>query len=272
PMVSIKDGPSGTVPLLCVPGAGATAISFLDLAGGLEQLGPIEGLQPRGLDGALVPHSTVPAAARAYLRCIEQKYPTGPVHLLGHSFGGWVVFELAQMLRAAGRPVASLTILDSEAPGSNGLLGREYSRTEAMMELVDLYEQAAQCSLEIAPNQMDALGPLDQLELLSERLRRAGLLPRRSRSSDLIGMVRTFEVALRIGYRPAESYPDPVGLALAPDPKKDQQANELEFESRIAGWRRWAPNLTVWRSPGNHMTQLRQPHVTALTGWLLSML
>ena len=43
--------------------------------------------------------------------------------------------------------MASLTILDSDAPDGDGRLGREYSRTEAMMELVELYEQSAHRSL-----------------------------------------------------------------------------------------------------------------------------
>ena len=85
-------------------------------------------------------------------------------------------------------------------------------------------------------------------------------------------MVRTFETALRTRYRPQNVYPDPVRLVLAHDPKKDQLANEKSFEITIAGWRRWAPNLTVWHSPGNHMTLLHQPHVTALSDWLSSIL
>jgi thioesterase domain-containing protein len=137
---------------------------------------------------------------------------------------------------------------------------------------VGLYEQAAQCSLGICADQIDALDPLGQLNLLSARLAQVGLTSRQSRAADLIGMVRAFETALRTGYRPNSVYTCPVYLALAHDPKKDQQANEIGFEKRVAGWRRWAPSLAVWRSPGNHMTMLRRPHVSALSDWLLSIL
>ena len=98
PILSIRDGQRGATPVLCVPGAGDTAISFLDLADNLGTLGPIEALQPRGLDGTLVPHATVHAAARLYLQCIEQKYRRQSVHFVGHSFGGWIAFEMAQLL------------------------------------------------------------------------------------------------------------------------------------------------------------------------------
>jgi thioesterase domain-containing protein len=133
-----------------------------------------------------------------------------------------------------------------------------------------LYEQAAQRSLEIRPDQIEALDPLSQLDLLSERLAQAGLMPQRSRSADLLGMVRTFEAGLRTHYCPRNIYPDPVRLVLASDPKNGREANEKSFESRGAGWRRWAPNLTIWHSPGNHMTLLRQPHVAVLSEWLTS--
>src|SRR5262249_23162075 len=119
PMWSIRSAQYGAAPVVCIPGAGNTASSFLDLASTLGGLRPIEGLQPRGLGGVVVPHTTGPAAARAYLQAVQQKYPDGPVHLLGHSFGGWIAFEMAQLLRGAGRSVASLTILDSEVPYSD---------------------------------------------------------------------------------------------------------------------------------------------------------
>ncbi len=194
------------------------------------------------------------------------------MRLLGHSYGGWIAFEMAQQLRDAGRAVASLIILESDPPESDEAVVREHWRTEALMELIALYEEIAQRPLEICAEQIEALDPLGQLELLSERLAQVGLLPRKTQAVDLIGTVRTFETALRTRYRPENVYPYPVWLALANDPEKDQQANEEDFERRAAGWRHWAPDLKVWRSPGSHVTMLRKPHVAALSDWLLSML
>jgi thioesterase domain-containing protein len=61
-------------------------------------------------------------------------------------------------------------------------------------------------------------------------------------------------------------------MAMASEPKNDQQSKDGDFESRVAGWRRWAPELKVWQSPGTHMTMLGKPHVAALADWLSSML
>jgi thioesterase domain-containing protein len=194
------------------------------------------------------------------------------VHLVGHSFGGWIVFELAHLMRESGQLAASLTLLDSEAPESHGALGREYSRTEAIMALVDLFEQAAERSLGIAADRIEALDPVEQLNLLSRRLAQAGLMPRRLQALDLVGMVRTFETSLRTRHRPRQVYRGQVSLVFSSDPKKDQAANEQSFESTTAGWKRWAPNLAVWHGPGNHMTMLRQPQAAELSKWLRSRL
>jgi thioesterase domain-containing protein len=129
-LVTIQVGQGVMYPVFCVPGAGANITDFIHVAPALGGQWPIHGLQPRGLNNGRVPHSTVPAAARAYLRVIDETYPEGPLHLLGHSFGGWVVFEMALRLRAAGRKVASVTLIDAEAPEGDSILGREYDRAE----------------------------------------------------------------------------------------------------------------------------------------------
>lgn len=103
-------------PLFCVPGAGTSVTSFVELTGCVDPSWPVHGLQPRGMDGSAVPHTTVAAAGEDDPRAVNQACPEGPVYLLGHSLGGWVAFEMALRLREAGRPVASLTILGSDVP------------------------------------------------------------------------------------------------------------------------------------------------------------
>ena len=129
--------------------------SFIDLATALGRSWQVQALQPRGLDGLGVPYSTVPAAARACLNALKRRHPGTPINLLGHSFGGWVALEMALQLHASGCAVNSLTIIDSKVPG--GAQPREYNRAEALMEMVRLFELAAERKLNIALSDLEAL-------------------------------------------------------------------------------------------------------------------
>ncbi len=214
-LVPVQNGDRGTPPVICIPGAGGNAASFAGLAAALGEEWAVYGGQPRGLDGVDVPHSTVPAAARAYLAALEESCPDGPVHLLGHSFGGWIAFEMARRLRACGREVASLTLIDSESPGGTRAAWREFTRTEALMKLVELLELAAERPFGIKLEDLAEREAAPQLELLHAHLVLAGLMPRRSSPDALTGTLRTFEAALRIGYEPGSgvSCPGAPGVA-----------------------------------------------------------
>ncbi|WP_275044057.1 alpha/beta fold hydrolase, partial [Pseudomonas asplenii] len=94
PLLTIQQGRAGRPPIFCVPGAGDSVTGFIGLTDALGPDWPVIGLQPRGLDGESVPHSCVESAAQLYLQALEQACPEGPLHLVGHSFGGWVAFEM----------------------------------------------------------------------------------------------------------------------------------------------------------------------------------
>jgi len=267
PHVILQVGKRSNTPVFCIPGAGGNVTGFIELANAMGSECPIHGLQPRGVEGALTPHSTIEAAAAMYLKAINTIQPDGRAHLIGHSFGGWIAFEIATQMRASGRSVASLTIIDSEAPGGNGLLGRAYTSTEALMELIEVMELAAEKSLGVHRAEFESQNTEGQLRLLHEGMLRVGLMPRRSTPDALLGPIRTFGAALRTGYRPRRPFPDPVRLALARDPRLDDQVNRREHQATLERWRLWAPNITCWHGPGNHFSILKPPQVQVLVDW-----
>ncbi|WP_420127865.1 non-ribosomal peptide synthase/polyketide synthase [Longimicrobium sp.] len=268
PVVMLQDGAAGAAPLFCVPGAGSGVTSFVDLMLALDPSVPVYGLQPRGLDGEAPPHASVQAAAEHYLRALAEACPAGPVHLLGHSFGGWVALEVALRLHQAGRTVASLTILDSEVPNDSEAVVREYGGAEAFLELVTVLELATEQSLGIGPAEVASRDQAGWLRLLHGKMVGLGLLGARTTPEVLTGSFRTFARCLRTAYRPLGIYPGPLRLVLVDDPAKDEAANRAMFAQAERGWREWAPGLVFSVGAGNHVTALKPPHVAALAGLL----
>jgi len=267
PVLTIQSGHAGHAPIFCVPGAGDSVTGFIHLTEALGPEWPIFGLQPRGLDGSGVPHSQVEAAARCYLQAVEQLYPQGPVHLIGHSFGGWVAHAMAAQLQATGREVASLTLIDSEAPGGNGTAGKPYTTTAALERLIETLQLSSGKSLGIDPLAFAEADNTTQMRLLHEGMVRAGVLSARSSAQAMHGPVRTFATALRTVYQPQLAYSGAVRLALVDDPTLDAWGNQREQATMVEGWQRQVTDLVVWYGPGNHFTILKAPNVFSLAAW-----
>ncbi|HET8657754.1 MAG TPA: amino acid adenylation domain-containing protein [Micromonosporaceae bacterium] len=264
---TLQVGRAGERPLICFPGAGATVVSFQRLIGALGPTTPIYGLQPRGLQGRQLPHVTVEAAAEAYLREIRHLTSAGPVHLLGHSYGGWLAFEAALRLRADGHAVASVTLLDSDAPATNDAIV-ELGDVDALMQLVDILEETADRPLRITADLLEPLSDAHRRRLLHGRLVEAGLVPSRSTPDVLAGSIRTFTRCVRTVYAPREAYPGRVNLVLVDDRHLDGPANLARHQEILRGWRPHAAKLDYWHGPGTHMSVLGDGHVEVLADHL----
>jgi thioesterase domain-containing protein len=255
-------------PLFCVPGAGASATCFVDLTSCRDVGWAIHGLQPQGMDGLLVPHSTVQAAAETYLHAVQELHPRGAVHLLGHSFGGWVAFEMAQKLRDTGRGIGSLTIVDSDIPDDKDSAIKEYTPSEITLEWVAILGQKLGRSLGITIGDLELLDERGVRELLHKRLVVAGLMQPKSKPDILRGPLRIFATALRTNYTPGSVFDGPARFVLVDDRKLDFAGNRQRQAEMVAGWRAWIPNLVSSHAPGNHMTVLDSPNVDVLADLL----
>ncbi|MEU2774264.1 amino acid adenylation domain-containing protein [Streptomyces sp. NPDC007162] len=106
--------PTGSLPpVFCVHSGVGFSLPYLPLARHVGAEHPIYGIQaPCVVDFAPLPGS-VEEIAGDYIRMIKEVRPEGPYHLLGWSFGGTVVYEMAVQLRSAGEEVGVLTVLDA---------------------------------------------------------------------------------------------------------------------------------------------------------------
>ncbi len=99
-------------PFFCVhPGAGLSWC-YRPLTRFVPDDIPLYGLQAAGLQGG-EPARDVREMAADYVRRIREVQPSGPYHLLGFSFGGIPVHEIAVQLQDAGETVAALVIMDA---------------------------------------------------------------------------------------------------------------------------------------------------------------
>jgi thioesterase domain-containing protein len=105
PVEALKEGTG--VPLCCIHDVSGLSWSYRALGYYLDC--PIIGINPQ--DGEAEPAS-IRSMAASYADRLQAVYPAGPYNLLGWSFGGVVVHELAIELRRRGCEVQRLVLLD----------------------------------------------------------------------------------------------------------------------------------------------------------------
>ncbi|HEY3740745.1 MAG TPA: amino acid adenylation domain-containing protein [Bryobacteraceae bacterium] len=107
--------PAGTrPPFFFVHPIGGNVLNFSGFCGHFGSDQPIYGLQARGLDNEVAPHTSVEEMAADYIENIRSVQPEGPYYIGGFSAGGVVAFEMARQLREVAQPVGILALLDTE--------------------------------------------------------------------------------------------------------------------------------------------------------------
>jgi thioesterase domain-containing protein/acyl carrier protein len=169
PLVAIQ--PVGSrPPLYCVHPLGGNVICYADLARLLPSDQPLFGLQAPGIEEGQQPHANLSDMAAAYVRTMRAHQPSGPYALAGYSFGGYVVYEMAQQLTAAGETVALVALLDTPAPS---VIRQELLDTDSAELLSSLFP-----ILELSVPELRAVGSEDdQLALVMDRAQQANLVP-----------------------------------------------------------------------------------------------
>jgi pimeloyl-ACP methyl ester carboxylesterase len=116
--------PGGTrTPLFGICGIYGHALRLLLLGTALGPDRPFYGLQPPGMDWEKIGCGTIEEMAGHYLEQIRRIQPVGPYQLIGTSFGGVVVFEIALQLQRAGETVGLLAMVDTFQPNRIGAKG-----------------------------------------------------------------------------------------------------------------------------------------------------
>jgi amino acid adenylation domain-containing protein len=254
---------SGTekgIPLFCVPGTPAPSNCFVDLASSFGERQPVYGFQSRGFNEGDVPHTSIEAEARFYLKGLEAVCASGPVHLLGHARGGQVAFEMALLLQSAGRDVLSLTLLDAPPPDKNSRDVHESTPTQVVGSLLKFIEKSVGRAV-ITLAELERQSAAMQRKILLELLAESGVLPAGAANGDLYRVLQSMGAALRTGYVSHRSFSGTLHLIEAAESAGAENQDDPRARS---GWERWASSVVLHRSPRSSIAMLRPPHVKYL--------
>jgi thioesterase domain-containing protein len=216
---------------------------------------PVYALQARGLDGQQAPFLHVEEMAAHYIREMRALQPEGPYNLLGASFGGLVIFEMAHQLLAQGQQVSLLAMLNTNCPIYP--LGRKVG-----FHLVHIKEHGpkfyAGAIWQTLKRKMGR--PTISVEVKATPDPELARLIADRRNGDE-ALVRTVLAILDAekDYAPrGKIYPGKIVLFYAEDAESDEEDNRLGWEKLARG------GLEVHRVPGTHVSIREEPHVALL--------
>ena len=242
-------------PLFCIHAAGANVLIYRPLARHLGEDQPVYALQAQGLDGQSPPLRRVEDMAAHYIREMRSVQPDGPYYLLGASFGGLVIFEMAHQLLAEGQKVALVAMLNTNCPVLTVTQRIRCHIGHLQESGVWTYGKGVAKALQRriwrpAVSSDKTASPDPQI---------ANLLEARTDLDE--ALVRTLRAIIHAeeNYVPTgKIFPGRITLFWAMNSIKD-------FEDNRLGWRRLAAGgLEVHEIPGNHTTIREEPNVRVL--------
>jgi amino acid adenylation domain-containing protein len=250
-------------PFFCVPGVGGNVLNLYDLARQMDQ--PFYALQAVGLDGETPPYTTVEAMAAHYINLILPLQ--GPYLLGGHSFGGLVIFEMAQQLKEAGHDVAQLMIFDLSAPTPRAS-SEEATWDDAkwLLSLAELISELTGQYVDLSYEVLLPLDPQEQLIRFKQVLEQSDIMPARFDLKQLRGLLQVLKTNSLMDYVPRDVISTPITLFRALDSlSSSEETDEQEELQSTLGWNELTDGpVTVILVPGNHFTMMAQPHVQVL--------
>jgi amino acid adenylation domain-containing protein len=270
-LVPIRPG-QGAAPFFCVPGAGGNVVYFAGLARHVGR--PFYGLQALGLDGRTSPQTSIEDVAATYVAALQEVQSQGPYWIGGHSFGGWVAYEMAQQLQRQGQSVALLVIFDTPAPPRHQPLDVPPKDDAAWLsEITAVIGSLFGKPMAVAAERLQGLSYDDQLAVVYQTVKQAEVLPPDTDLRLLRGLVdvyRAHVVAMTRYIAPVTVLPTPIRLVRAadPDPLTGHTAGGAAADADL-GWGAFAagPVDTVV-APGDHRTMLNAPQVEAVARYL----
>jgi amino acid adenylation domain-containing protein len=261
PLVQIKSSGSKR-PFFCIPGSGGNPVYLSDLAYQLDLDRPFYGLQARGLEGDLEPHTNVEDIAKCYIRAIQSIQESGPYVIGGHSFGGQIALEVALQFQKIGQEVGLLVMLDAGAPIDIEIENADEDDVFWLRQLGLAINELYEAQLNMSDEVLRCLNTEARFQYFQQQLVIADLPIAGYKINQLKGLLNVFKVQNQIIYQPSDMFKGQIVLF---------QSTEIEDEFSINAdnlsedWSRFSTKgIIKYDTPGNHYSMITEPHVQVL--------
>jgi thioesterase domain-containing protein len=237
-----------------VPGVGGRCEEFRNLAKSFGQECTAYGLQMMGSYRAETPLHNIEAIAEKNIGWIREVQPEGPYHLVGHSFGVHVVYEMVRQLEREGLDVSFAALLD-ECANLKTMFREGDNEVDFVMQLTSDYYRSFHIITEPNPEWglelRSALSGMPMKKMVAHI--DAFMKQRIARKTRLIDLVSRL-INLRI-YNALMSY-FPKGAIMADLILFKAAAEVWDDIDHCLGWSQHAGNTIVVEVPGNHISML----------------
>jgi len=254
-------------PLFCVHPVGGNVLRYRDLARHLGIDQPFYGLEAPGLADDRNHYVLIESLAAYYIEHIRKIQPEGPYLLGGHSFGGFVAFEMSQQLQRQGERVGLLALIDTPAPS---FVNKSIDDATLFAGRVREIGRELGLDLTITREEIEHLERQEQIDYLIEYMKGKGLL---SEDMDEQWIGRYLE-GLRARERAVLVYkPDYCegritlfrASEIEPEVIKLHEEQGLDLDDPSLGWGQIASEtVEVHYVPGFHETIMFEPNVQTL--------
>jgi len=251
-LVPIK--PQGSKPpVYLVHAAGSHVSTYYALAKRLDIDQPVYGLQAKGLNGIDEPITSLKEMAAHYISEIIKHNPSGPYYIGGHSFGGYVAFEMAKQLKEMGKDVAKVIMFDIDVYQSE----TELTKWQKIKRKLDLQWQKKYMDVKLLFN-----APKTFVARKKSSLKRK-LLKLQDNNDILTERQRTIERIRKINHHAMDNYlisPYDGDIYLV----RAQISDFYVREKKFYGWRPYVNNLHIVEMEGDHNSMFEEPLVQKL--------
>ncbi|RZJ51621.1 MAG: amino acid adenylation domain-containing protein [Chryseobacterium sp.] len=239
-------------PIFLVHGGGLNILLFRTISKYFDSEQPVYGLQALGLNHETEIPETMAEIAARYIKEILQVHPNGPYIIAGYSLGGFIGFEIAKQLKAMGKEIKLLGVMDTYA-GNNDDTESKLSHT--LQKIKRQFNKVPFFTKSFIQNPKEAL----EYQLIISKKRIDKLVS--SDAIDTKDILTDYELKIYRKYNTAHNnyilQPADLKVTLFRVSKRLYYLDDLVH----LGWGKFAKQgVCVHEIPGDHKTFLYPPH------------